>query len=54
MDYNEVENILEMTGKLILLICQKLMDILTYKFGWILLLDGLRSFPVVVNKLRRL
>ena len=26
----------------------------SYKFGWILLLDGLRSFPVVVNRLRRL
>ena len=25
-----------------------------YKFGWILLLDGLRLFPVVVNRLRRL
>ena len=30
---------------MILLICQKLMDILAYKFGWILLLDGLRLFP---------
>ena len=44
----------ERTGKLILLICQKLIDILAYKFGWILLLDGLKCFPVVVNKLRRL
>ena len=42
------------TGKLILLICQKLMDNLAYKFGWVLLLDGLRLFPVVVNKLKRL
>jgi len=32
MDYNEVESILEKTKKLILLICQKLIDILTYKF----------------------
>ena len=31
---------------MILLICQKLMDILAYKFGWILLLDGLRFFHV--------
>jgi len=52
--YNEVENILERMGKLILLICQKLMGILAYKFGWILLLDGLRLFPVVVSRLRRL
>ena len=29
----EVENILERTGKFILLICQKLMDIIAYKFG---------------------
>ena len=27
------ESILERTGKLVLLICQKLMDILAYKFG---------------------
>ena len=47
-------NILERTGKLILLICQKLMDILAYKFGWMLLLDGLRLFPVIVNRPRRL
>ena len=40
-----MESILERTGKLVLLICQKLMDILAYKFGWILLLDGLRLFP---------
>ena len=33
LDYNEVGSILERTGKLILLICQKLMDILSYKFG---------------------
>ena len=33
LDYNEVGSILERTGKLILLICQKLMDILAYKFG---------------------
>ena len=52
--YNEVENILERMGKLILLICQKLMGILAYKFGWILLLGGLRLFPVVVSRLRRL
>ena len=26
------------------------MGLLAYKFGWILLLDGLRLFPVVVNK----
>ena len=26
----------------------------SYKFGWILLLDGLRLFPVIVNRLRRL
>ena len=54
LDYNEVGSILERTGKLILLICQKLMAILVYKFGWILLLDGLRLFPVVMNRLRRL
>ena len=30
---SEVGSILERTGKLILLICQKLMDILAYKFG---------------------
>ena len=48
------ESILERTGKLVLLICQKLMDILAYKFGWTLLLDGLRLFPVVVNRLRGL
>ena len=53
-DHNEGESILKRTGKLILLICQKLMDILAYKFGWILLLDGLRLSPVVVNKLKRL
>ena len=47
-------SILEKTGKLILLIFQKLMDILAYKFGYILLPDGLRLFPVVVNTLRRL
>ena len=46
--------ILARTGKLILLICQKLMHILAYKFGWILLLDGLRLFPVVERRLRRL
>ena len=40
-----MENILKRTVKLILLICQNLMDILAYKFGWILLLDGLRLFP---------
>ena len=49
--YDEAENILERTGKLILFICQKLMGILVYKFGWILLLDGLRLFPVIVNRL---
>ena len=54
LDYNKMESILERTGKLILLICQKLMGILAYKFGWILLLDGLRLFPVIVNRLRKL
>ena len=49
-----MKSILERTGKLILLICQKLIDILAYKFGWILILDGFKRFPVVVNKLRRL
>ena len=39
LGYNEVENILKRTGKLILLICQKQMDILAYKFGWIPLPD---------------
>ena len=29
------------------------MGILAYKCGWILLLDGLRLFPVVVSRLRR-
>ena len=33
LDYNEVGSILERIGKLILLICQKLTDILAYKFG---------------------
>ena len=33
LDYNEVGSILERTGKLILLVCQKLMYILAYKFG---------------------
>ena len=33
---------------------QRQVDILAYKFGWILLLDGLRLFPVVVKRLRRL
>ena len=32
----------------------KLMGILAYKFGWMLLLDGLRLFPVIVDTLRRL
>ena len=54
LDYNKMESILERTGKLILLICQKLMGILAYKFGWILILDGLRLFPVIVNRLRKL
>ena len=49
-----MESILERTGKLILLICQKLMAILVYKFGWILLLDGLRLLPVEESRLRRL
>ena len=52
--YNEVENILERMGKLTLLICQELTAILVYKFGWILLLDELRLFPVILNRLRRL
>ena len=47
-------SILERIGKLILLMCEKLMYILAYKFGWIPLLDGLRLFPVVVSRLRRL
>ena len=54
LDYNDVENILERTGKLILLIFHKLMDILALTFGWIVLLDGFRLFPVIVNRLRRL
>ena len=29
-------------------------DILAYKFWWLLLLDGLRLFHVIANKLRRL
>ena len=33
---------------------KKLMGILAYKFGWMLLLDGLRLFPVIVSRLRRL
>ena len=33
LDYNEVESILETTGKVILLIWQMLMGILAYKFG---------------------
>ena len=33
---------------------QRQVDILTYKFGWKLLLNGLRLFLVVVNRLRRL
>ena len=53
LDYNEVESILERPGKLILLICQKLFDILAYTFGQILLLGGLRLFPVVVSRLRK-
>ena len=44
LDYNEVGSILERTGKLILLICQKRVDIPAYEFGYILLLDGLRLF----------
>ena len=53
LDYNEVESLPERPGKLILLICQKLFDILPYKFGQILLLDGLRLFPVIVSRLRK-
>ena len=30
------------------------MDILAYKFGWILLLDVLRLLHVIVNELRRI
>ena len=33
---------------------QRQMEILAYKFEWIPLLDGLRLFPIVVNRLRRL
>ena len=40
-----MESILERTGKLILLICQKLMGILAYKFGWILFSGWIEAFP---------
>ena len=45
LNYSKVENILERTGRLILLICQKLMDILAYKFGWIQFTGWIEAFP---------
>ena len=45
------ESILERTENLILLICQKLTDVLAYKLGCLLLRVGLRLFPVIVNRL---